>query len=66
MECYKIAFYDCNNDFVGCKKVTVESFSKARIQASNLLNRSIYLTAVTATVFFDDAKSDDMIYAYNG
>lgn len=65
MEYYKIAFYDHNKDFVGYEKVNVESFFKARIQAYNLLNSSIYPTAVMATVFDDDAKYDNMVYAYN-
>jgi hypothetical protein len=65
MEYYKIAFYDHNKDFVGYKKVSVESFLKARIQASNLLNKSIYPTATMATVFFNNANYSDMAYAYN-
>lgn len=65
MEYYKIAFYDHNKNFLGYKKVSVESFFKARIQASNLLNRSIYPTAAMATVFFNDATYSDMAYAYN-
>lgn len=64
MEYYKIAFYDHNKDFVGYEKVAVESFLKARIQAYNLLNSSIYPTAAMATVFFDDVTYSDMAYAY--
>lgn len=64
MECYKIAFYDHNKDFVGYEKVWVESFLKARIQAGNLLNSSIYPTAVMATVFDNDVTYSDMAYAY--
>lgn len=64
MECYKIAFYDHNKDFVGYEKVWVESFFKARIQAGNLLNSSIYPTAVMATVFDNDVEYSDMVYAY--
>lgn len=64
MEYYKIAFYDHNKDFVGYEKVAVESFLKARIQAYNLLNSSIYPTAAMATVFDNDVTYDNMAYAY--
>lgn len=64
MEYCKIAFYDHNKNFLGYKKVSVESLLKARIQAINLLKKAIYPTAVMATVFDNDVEYSDMVYAY--
>lgn len=61
----KIAFYDHNKNFIGYKKVSVESLLKARIQAINLLKKAIYPTATMAAVFFDNATYSDMAHAYN-